>query len=281
MRSAVTLAVLIATGSRPVVAQLPILEGLFKNVSDVNLFGTMAWFANRPPTLAARLDNGDPKAGPMLGLGFEVSFDVGEFSPRPTAASTKTPPATRDTVEVRERHPDGSVLIYKPVKPAEDDEKGDNRWLAELAIGYTELRGFESARAGVDMRGTLRELPAVSLYFNHLPAGDDSNKTLSWYLGFRTGLADLHSLRGYIGNPNDGVADSIYSGGGTTFQFGLLAGGVLDFGPLSVFFEPSITRRRFSSIEWTGISGTIADALPRALDMSTWALAMGAQISIK
>jgi hypothetical protein len=280
MRNAVLVACLMTAGSRTGVAQLPILESLFKNVSDVNLFGTVAWFANRPAALAARLDNGEPRSGPLLGLGFEVSFDVGAFSPR-VVDSTKSPPSTRDTVEVREKQPDGSLLIYRPVEHAKGAEKADNRWLAELAIGYTELRGFESARPGVDIRGTVRELPSVSLYFNRLPAGPDSTKRFSWYLGFRTGLADLHGFRGYIGNPTDNVADSIYSGGGTTFQFGLLAGGVLDFGALSVFLEPSFTRRRFSSIEWTGISGTIADALPRAVDMSTWALSAGAQISIK
>ncbi|MFL5404000.1 MAG: hypothetical protein ACJ8BF_14435 [Gemmatimonadales bacterium] len=281
MRAAVILVLMTATASRSGMAQLPILESLFKNVSDANLFGTVAWFANRPPTLAGRLDNGDPKSGPMLGLGFEVSFDVAEFSPRKTRAGTKSEPATRDTVEVREHHADGSVLIYKPVKPKEDAEKADHRWLAELAIGYTELRGFESAVPGLDIRATVRELPAVSLYLNHLPQGPDSNKTFSWYLGFRTGLADLHGFRGYIGVPNDGVADSIYAGAGTTFQFGVLAGAVLDFGPLTFFLEPSITRRRFSSIEWTGISGTVADVLPRALDMTTWGFAAGAQISIK
>ena len=120
----------------------------------------------------------------------------------------------------------------------------------------------------------------MSLYFNNLPAGSDE-KRIGWYLGFRTGLAHLHGLRGYVGDPDDGVADNIYAGGGTTFQFGALAGLVVDFGPLNLFLEPAFTRRRFSSIEWAGISGTIADSLPRAVDMSTWALSAGAQISIK
>lgn len=256
-------------------AQLPILEGLFKNVSDVNLYGTLAWFADRPPALAGSLDNGEVRAGTLFGLGFEISFEVGEFSPRDSIASSQR---SIDTVEVQQRQPDGSLLIYKPV--AEQKADPDNRWLGELAIGYSELRDFESASPGLDIRGALRELPAVSLYFNHLPEGSDDEKVFSWYLGVRTGLAQLQGLRGYLGNLGDGIADQIYNGGGTTFQFGALVGAVIDFGSWNLFVEPGYTRRRFSSVEWGGINGNIADALPRSLDMSTWAISAGTQIEI-
>jgi hypothetical protein len=280
VRTAVILAFSIAIGPGTGMAQLPILEGLFKNVSDANLYGTLAWFVDRPEALAGRLDNGEPKSGPMLGLGFEVSFDIGEFSSRKRDSTPAARP-TRDTVEIRLPQPDGSLLIYKPHPKDIVEDKADNRWLAELAIGYSELRHFESARAGVALLGTLRELPSVSLYFNHLPAGWPHKNRFGWYLGFRTGLAHLHGFRGYVGDPEDGVPDSIYSGGGTAFQFGALAGLVVHFGPLNLFLEPAYTRRRFSSIEWGGISGTISDALPRSLDMSTWGLSTGAQISIR
>jgi hypothetical protein len=227
-------------------AQLPLLEGLFKKVTDVNLFGVLGRFANRPSTLAGRIDNGQPRSGGLTGLGFEVSFDVGEFSPR-------TP---------------------------KDPDDPDNRWLVELALGYTEVQDFVSAQAGLDVRGAVRELPSASLYLNYLPVGDDDKKLLGFYGGIRTGLAHLQSFRGYVGDPSDDVTDSIYSGGGTTFQFGVLAGVVAGFGRVSVFVEPGYTRRRFSSVEWVGISGTISDLLPRSLDMSTFSIAIGTQLAV-
>jgi len=155
----------------------------------------------------------------------------------------------------------------------------DNRWLAELAIGYTELRDFESAVPTLDVFGAIRELPAVSLYFSHLPAGEDTKK-LTWYLGVRTGLAQLQGLRAYVGGVDDGTPDQIYSGGGSTFQFGLVTGADIDLGSVDLFLEPGYTYRPFSSVEWEGIDGTISDVLPRDLDMSTWGVSLGAQIGI-
>jgi hypothetical protein len=243
--------------------QLPMLEGLFKSVTDVHLFGTAAWFANRPPALAGGMHDGEPTSGTLTGLGFEVSFQVGEFSPR-NQTSAKKKPAT--TVA-----PD-SQAGASPVDP-------DNRWLAELAIGYTELRDFESAVPTLDVFGAIRELPAVSLYFSHLPAGEDTRK-LTWYLGVRTGLAQLQGLRAYVGAEDDGTPDQIYSGGGSTFQFGLVTGADIDLGSVDLFLEPGYTYRPFSSVEWEGIDGTISEALPRDLDMSTWGISLGAQIGI-
>jgi hypothetical protein len=127
--------------------------------------------------------------------------------------------------------------------------------------------------------GAIRELPAVSLYFSHLPAGSDDRK-LSWYVGVRTGLAQLQSLRAYTGTADDGAPDQIYSGGGTTFEFGLVTGAAMELGSVTLFVEPGYTHRQFSAVEWDGIDGNIDDALPRSLNMSTWAISAGTQIGI-
>jgi hypothetical protein len=247
MRSA-ALSFLILAIPSTMAAQLPILEGLFKKVTDVNLFYTIAWFSKRPTALAGGRDGADANTGTLTGLGFEVSFDIGEFSPRNAAAH--------------------------PKRPADLDP----RWQAELALGYTEVRGFESARPDLDVRGAVRELPAVSLYFSHLPAGADDESSFRHYLGVRTGLAQLQGLRAYVRDST--LVDSIYNGGGTTFQFGILTGLVYTVGPAHVFVEPAYTHRPFSGVEWSGISGQISDLVPRSLDMSTWSLAMGVQIEI-
>ncbi len=262
-------------------AQLPLLEGLFKKVTDVNLFGVLGWFANRPPELAGRLVGGDPRSGGLTGLGFEVLFKLGEFLPRiPLPKDTAQHPPredTVDTIQVEKVDADGTRLIYKPVPPKPPDR--DNRVMAELALGYTEFQDFVSAVPGMDVRGAVREFPAASLYLNYQPAGT-GDKLLGFYAGVRTGLAQLQGLRGYVGDPADAVPDAIYSGGGTTFQFGLVAGVTASIGPVSLFVEPGYTRRRFSGVEWSGISGTISDLLPRSLDMSTVAIAIGTQIEI-
>jgi hypothetical protein len=258
-------------------AQLPLLEGLFKKVTDVNLFGLVGWFDNRPSALAGRIDDGEPRSGGLTGLGFEVSFEVLEFSPRDTLKA-KVPERTIDTIQVERVQDDGTRIIYKPVAP--DPPDPDNRWMLELALGYTEIQDFVSAQPGLDLRGSVREFPSASLYLNHLPRGKDEDSSFGYYLGVRTGLAHLHGFRGFVGDFTSGPSDTLYLGGGTTFQFGVVLGAVLDFGPFSAFVEPGYTRRRFAVVEWSAIGGTISDLLPRSLDISMFALSFGAQLPI-
>lgn len=283
MRQLAAALLLTLAAPTPAAAQLPLLEGLFKKVTDVNLFGVLGWFTNRPSELAGRLDDGEPRSGGLTGLGFEVSFVVDEFSPRRPPPQDMVEQAAAvpriDTIQVEKVQPDGARLIYKVA--AEEPPDPDNRWMVELALGYTEFQDFVSARPGLDVRGSVREFPSVSLYLNRLPADDGGDpKWLSYYAGVRTGLAHLQGFRGYVGDPSDGVLDAIYSGGGTTFQFGVAAGTVISIGPVDLFVEPGYTRRRFSGVEWAGISGAVSDLLPRSLDMSTFSLSIGTQLQI-
>jgi hypothetical protein len=111
-----------------------------------------------------------------------------------------------------------------------------------------------------------------------LPAGDDDKGNFRYYLGVRTGLAQLQGLRAYV--TDTPAVSSIYNGGGTTFQFGVLGGLVYALGPAHLFVEPAYTHRPFSGVEWSGISGKISDIVPRSLDMSTWSIASGIQLEI-
>jgi hypothetical protein len=270
-------------------AQFSFVEGLFENVTDVSMYATFARFADRPPELAGGFRRDEPQSGGLNGFGFEVLFAVGEFSERKPASleagageRSDSVGSAPELVEIRVEGTD-SVFVYKPTSTPEQDR--DYRWSAELALGYSELRGFESAVPDTDVRGVLRELPAVSLYITWQPpedpsAAEESRVRPGWYGGVRTGLSELHGLRGYVGSPDDGTPDEIYYGGGSTFQFGLMAGAFLEIGSLSLFVEPAYTHRTFSGVEWTSDAGTIADALPRALDMSTWSLALGGQLGI-
>lgn len=257
MRSFVSLAILLCACPSLAAAQFSFVEGLFKNVTDVSMYGSFARFADRPPELAGGFNDGEARAGGLGGLGFEVLFAVGEFSAR---------------------RPDSVTAV------ARDSADKDYRWSAEVGFGYSELRGFESAMPDTDVRGVVRELPAVSLYITWQPAEDRAAARRSirpgWYWGVRTGLAELHGLRGYTGNPDDGPPDEIFVGGGSTFQLGLMAGGFVEIGSLALFLEPAYTHRQISGVEWTADTGVLADGLPRSLDMSTWSLAFGGQLGV-
>jgi hypothetical protein len=293
VKALVSLLVLLWTCPSLAAAQFSFVEGLFKNVTDVSMYWTFARFADRPPELAGGFRRGEAQSGGLGGLGFEVLFAVGEFSERklkPGETGVRQEPDSAEQepelVEIRDRQPDGSVLVYKP-EPEENDEADDKdyRWSAELALGYSELRGFESAVSGTDVRGVLRELPAVSLYITWQPeenpsADEEPSIRPGWYWGVRTGLAELHGLRGYLGSADDGTADEIYVGGGSTFQFGLMAGAFVEIGSLALFVEPAYTHRNVSGVEWTADNVTLADGLPRSLDMSTWSLSLGGQLGV-
>lgn len=260
MRALLSLGVLLWAWPSTAAAQFSFVEGLFKNVTDVSMYWSFASFADRPPELAGGFSDGEARSAGVGGLGFEVLFAAGEFSERRRASGA-------------------TGLEQLP-----DSADKDYRWSAEVGLGYSELRGFESAIPDTDLRGVLRELPAVSLYITWQPAEDPSAATRSiqpgWYWGVRTGLAELHGLRGYTGSPDDGSPDVIHIGGGSTFQLGLMAGAFVEVGSLALFVEPSYTHRNISGVEWTADAGGLADGLPRSLNMSTWALSVGGQLGI-
>jgi len=249
--------------------QIGLLEGLFKNITDVGAYATVGGFTNRPDQLAGSFEDGVKRGWGLTGVGIETSFFLGGLQPVADTSDT-TPPI--DTVEIRSTRVDGKetqeVLVYKR-KPAPKDY----RWYMELGLGYSELRGFVSAVDSVDIRGAVRELPALSLYITY-----NNASRIGFYGGARTGLAQLQGFRAFVEKAD--APDQTYSASATTFQLGLVAGIIGDLGLLTVFVEPAYTHRRFPSLDWTNIDGAVDDRLARSLDLSAFTIAFGGQIEV-
>jgi hypothetical protein len=144
----------------------------------------------------------------------------------------------------------------------------------ELGLGASYLRGFEAREPSLDLRGSLRALPTISLYGSTPRAfGTD---LVSSYLGLNFGLLELWHAQAY--DPG-GERWSVRA---QTFELGTTAGIYLNRGPFSgLFFEGSYRLRRFPTIEWSPASAqALPPEWPRSLDFSGPLFNLGWQFSV-
>lgn len=141
------------------------------------------------------------------------------------------------------------------------------RFTVELALGYNYLTGFKSANPKLDLRGSMRTLPELSVYATYEKLGG-----LEPYAGLHTGLLDLWHVQGYDSDDNQ------YSVNSESFQAGATAGAVWK----GLWLEGSYRIRNFPSLEWKLPEGTVAlpADFPRSLNLSGLNLRLGYQFSI-
>ena len=146
-----------------------------------------------------------------------------------------------------------------------DDPKAP--FAVELALGYNYLTGFRSANPALDLRGSMRTLPELSVYATYEKMG-----RVEPYVGVHTGLLDLWHTQAY---DTDGRQYSVSS---EAFQAGLTAGIVVR----GIWLEGSYRVRNFPSLEWVlpDDVGVLPAEFPRDLDLSGWSLRVGYQFSI-
>jgi hypothetical protein len=145
----------------------------------------------------------------------------------------------------------------------------------ELGLGASYVRGFQAVEPSLDLRGSLRALPTISLYGSHpRPFGTD---LLSSYLGLNFGLLELWHAQAYT------AAGERWSVRGQTFELGSTAGVYLNRGPLSgLFAEGSYRVRRFPTVEWSpAVAQPLPAAWPRSMDFSGPLFAVGWQFSLR
>jgi hypothetical protein len=166
-----------------------------------------------------------------------------------------------------------SVEITQPPK------KADTTLTIEIGLGYGQFSGFRSKVPDIDLRGAVREFPALSVYGNweHPIA-----KVLYPYLGIRTGLVLLQSVRAYVPGSDD--LANFYTMGGSSFQLGGVAGTAFRLSGRTntyLFVEGYYDARTFQSVEWGGGDGkSIPVAAPRRLDLSAWGGTVGLQFPL-
>jgi hypothetical protein len=239
----------------PAAAQLAIYDALARSFSDVSFSAAAGGLGPRASGIAADR---------LTFFGLEVLLEIGSIN-RPTGA-----PAPVDSVSLRWRemrvvHTAAGVdTVYEydvvrlpraaPTEPV---------WIFEVGVGYGQTTGYRSTVPGLELAGSIRDLPALSLYAFHVNTGT--------YAGVRSGLMRLHGLQLYDeeGRTFEGDAESF--GAGVALGQGMTLLG-LDF-----FVETSYAFRHFPSVRW---SGSPPPRVPRRITANSWSLGAGIQFGV-
>ena len=145
----------------------------------------------------------------------------------------------------------------------------------ELGLGTSFLRGFAASEPSLDLRGSVRTLPFISVYLTRLGTLGE-RWPVQPYAGLNFGYAQLWNARGYDA---DGVQ---YEVGGEAFEVGATAGVFVNVGGASgLFLEASLRQRRFDSLDWSLPGGVLPDGWPRDLNASTLFVNVGWQFWIE
>lgn len=169
-----------------------------------------------------------------------------------------------------------SVVRYVPTKV---QTKAAQHWgglQIEMALGYSQLAGFQSTSPDYELRGTVRELPALALYgtlsFAEFPH-------VKPFAGLRSGLIQLHNFQALLQTaPDTRVA---YLGSAQVFQLGGAVGLAIGMEPLHLIAEYAYNVRRFPSIQWTGTGAPLPENLPTELDFTGPSVSLGVQIHVR
>jgi hypothetical protein len=206
----------------------------------------------------------------MTGFGIEVLLEIGSVN-RTIGPAVRSDSVVLTWTEMQVvTNADGVDTVHTyHVRPVEARAPTERIWTFELGLGYGQTSGFSSRVDTLDLRGSVRDLPTVSLYASYERTGT--------YLGLRSGFMRTQSLIGYLpeGRPWFGDADS--------FMTGVALGQVIDLLNLSIFVEAGYAARPFPSVRWSGgamYMGPIPDALPRQLSLHGWTLGGGVQFSL-
>lgn len=150
-----------------------------------------------------------------------------------------------------------------------------SKWLTEFSAGYGQSQRFRSTTEGLDLRGTVREIPAVSIYSTY-----QARSNIQPYIGVRTGIIRLQNMQ---------IAETVradtvltYVAAAEALQLGGLGGiSVSLFGPLLMNADVSYHYRRFPSVQWGNGSGVrYPTRYPRELDFSGWSYSVGTQLRV-
>jgi hypothetical protein len=141
----------------------------------------------------------------------------------------------------------------------------------ELGLGGNTLTGLEATEPSLDLRGSLRTLPAVAVYATGIGVSDGS--PVEPYAGLSFGLAELWHARGYDA---DGA---VYPVEAEAFELGATAGLYVDRVVPGLYVEVGYRHRHFGSLAWE--AEALPAGWPRALDASAWQAIVGWQFRLR
>jgi hypothetical protein len=245
-------------------AQFGALEAFARKVTDLSFYFNAGGLFSGGEDL--RTDDGG-----LQQFGVELLFSVGSVDrvtgPAPTQTDTARLVWTEMVVVKSDDGSEDTTYVYEVRPTPAPTAPTEAIWYFEMGFGYGQMSGFESSDPSLDLRGTIRDLPAVSLYASYEPWGA--------YVGLRTGYQKLQSLQVFDEN---GVS---FKGRAENFFAGALVGYAKEFAGLNLFVETAVGLRDFTSVEWSGPIGTPPLAtLPRALAVSAWTVGTGVQFAL-
>lgn len=245
--------VIMLAAPKPAAGQLGAVEALLRNATDLSFYFNTG-------SLMPSSDDLDTGDWGLAGFGVELLFEVGRVRARSTAATATVAAddAARQWTEMR---------IVRKGERVDTTYIYDERvlWTFELGVGYGQVTGFRSRDAGLDLRGAVRDLPAVSLYANYEPLGA--------YAGLRSGFMRTQGLQVFA---EDGVP---VSGAAESFLAGVTLGKSLAIGSMTLFLETAYWLRHFPSVQWS-TGAPLPPGTPRALTLSGWSIGTGIQFGV-
>ena len=141
----------------------------------------------------------------------------------------------------------------------------------ELGLGTRFLRGFGAKEPTLDLRGSVRTLPVVSVYATRPEVM--GRRVVQPYVGLNFGFSQLWNVRGYD------AAGTQYEIDSEAFEVGVTVGAYLDVDLLrGLFIEGTYRHRRFDSLDWSIPGEPVLPAgWPRELNVSTALVTVGWQ----
>lgn len=234
-----------------------LFTALVKRVDNLGIY----WIA--PANLRSLNGAGTPDLRP--GVGFELVLLVYEWDPGapqpdpgPVGRVTEIQVVRGDTV--RKHEPSVPPAVPKP-------------WALELGISYSD-QPFTVADPTFDMRGSLRDHPAISLYLSR------TFRRLAPYGGVRFSSFNVSGGRAYV--PTDAAAGApvrVLAFGGNSLAFGVVTGLTIRLWELDLVLEGEMTSRRFESVQWPEKDDLPAQ-LPRRLQVRGPILWAGTSVQI-
>jgi hypothetical protein len=240
------LLLLSAAGARRAAAQFTFIERLIDRFSDFNVNFIYGSLTPRMPALSAGSRKGPPRSWGIRGVGVEFAFGVGDIR------RTITPADSATGAEAEEE-----IIAY-----------------FDLALGYSQLWGYEATDTTMQFTGSIRELPNATMYVSFYP-----QRLYTPYVGLRTGIVQLHQASIYDDSLRT-AARTQYAVNGQSFQLAGVGGVITYILGFNVFFEFAYAHRYFAGLVYSSKDNTVPARFPRSMNMSGFQIATGVQVRV-
>lgn len=254
------------------------VESLLGNVTDISLYGS-CWRTK------SEILRSDQCPADRLGFGVEVLWGLKpyKFGPKPDSVVNWKVTGKTETLKGGKLE---STFTYSPEVTFSPDDR--LTMIAELGLGYGQFSGLESTDTTFELKGTVREAPALALYLSFengpIPALEVRRFSVEFspYLGIRSGLIQLQNAQLLAPDSIGSGTVSVYTGAAQAFQLGGALGLAIQLGRVNLLGEYAYNLRRLTSVQWTA-PGLVKmpEEFPRELDFTGSTFSFGFQIPLR